>query len=63
MCWESAKLRLSSMHFPAGVAHINITGSDYRLELTVALVTTVNLKSQYHILKPYNKENVKPRQP
>lgn len=51
------------MHFPTGVAHINVTGGDYRLELTVAFVTTVNLKSQYHILKPYNKENVKSRQP
>ena len=29
MCGESAELRLLSMHFASGVAHINITGSDY----------------------------------
>ena len=38
MCGESAELRLLSVHLPGGVAHINITGSDYRLEVTVAFV-------------------------
>ena len=52
MCGESAELRLLSMHFASGVAHINITGSDYRLEVTVVFENqaTVNSKRQYHIL-------------